>query len=199
MSRGLAIACVLSAALLVAGCNAVTSHDPRQGYAADADAAVSFARSSHGPYVLRPTDQVRVLVYNEPSISGDFVLDSGGSVSIPLAGRIKASGMTTAELERVITARLSNGLINDPKVNVQVASYTPFYIHGEVKRSGEFPYRPGLTVMDAIATAGGFTYRADERKAFVRRAGTTIEAVYPLNARIPVYPGDNIRIPERFF
>jgi polysaccharide export outer membrane protein len=185
--------------LFAAGCNAVTGPDPRLANAADGEAAVAFARSSHGPYVLRPTDQVRVLVYNEPAISGDYVLDSSGTVSIPLAGRIKASGMTAAQLERVIVARLSAGLINDPKVNVQVATYTPFYIHGEVKRSGEFPYRPGLTVMDAVATAGGFTYRADERKAYVRRAGTNIEAVYPLDAKIPVYPGDNIRIPERFF
>jgi polysaccharide export outer membrane protein len=82
---------------------------------------------------------------------------------------------------------------------VQVSNYAAFYIHGEVKKSGEYPYRPGLTVMDAVATAGGFTYRADESKAVVRRAGDNVDSVVPLDRTISVSPGDNIKIPERFF
>ena len=88
--------------------------------------------------------------------------------------------------------------MNDPRVTIQVSTYAPFYIHGEVKRSGEFPFRPGLTVMDAVAAAGGFTYRADDSRAYVRRSGTA-EFAYPLDTRVLVFPGDNIRIPERFF
>ena len=198
MSRGL-LGMAVCLFLALGGCKAVTTHDPKLALAADASAAVEVARASYGTYVFRPTDQIRVQVYGEPNISGDYQVDSSGHVSIPLAGRLKASGMTAAALEQAIVARLSKGLINDPKVNVQVSTYTPFYIHGEVKRSGEFPYRPGLTVMDAVAIAGGFTYRADEDKVHVRRAASTIEKVYPLDARIPVYPGDNIRIAERFF
>jgi polysaccharide export outer membrane protein len=140
-----------------------------------------------------------VQVYNEPNISGDYQVDSSGFISIPLAGRLRAAGLTAAQLERSIASHLNRGVIKDPKVNVQVANYAPFYIHGEVKRSGEFPYRPGLTIMDAVATAGGFTYRAEERKAIVRRAGSSVEQIYSLDARVPIFPGDNIRIPERFF
>jgi polysaccharide export outer membrane protein len=72
-------------------------------------------------------------------------------------------------------------------------------VHGEVKRAGEFPYRPGLTIMDAVALAGGYTYRADEAAAFVTRAGSNVERGYPLDRSVRIYPGDNIRIPERFF
>jgi polysaccharide export outer membrane protein len=72
-------------------------------------------------------------------------------------------------------------------------------VHGEVKRAGEFPYRPGLTIMDAVALAGGYTYRADESAAFVTRAGSHIELGYPLDRSVRIYPGDNIRVPERFF
>ena len=89
--------------------------------------------------------------------------------------------------------------MKDPRVTIQVSTYAPIYIHGEVKKSGEFPFRPGLTVMDAVAAAGGFTYRADDSRAYVRRSGIATEFVYPLDARVLVFPGDNIRIPERYF
>lgn len=181
-------------ALAIAGCSAVA--DPQFSNASDVRAA---ARTSYGQYVLRPNDQIRVQVYNEESISGDYQVDSGGTISIPLAGRFRAAGLTAAQLEAAIASRLNRGVIKDPRVNVQVANYAPFYIHGEVKRAGEFPYRPGLTLMDAVATAGGFTYRADEKSAYVRRAGANVEQVYSLNARVPIFPGDNIRVPERFF
>jgi polysaccharide biosynthesis/export protein len=157
------------------------------------------APASYGGYVLRPNDQIKVQVFNEPNVSGDYQVDAGGFVSIPLAGRMRAGGLTAAQLERAIAAGLNRGMIKDPRVNVQIATYSPFYIHGEVKRSGEFQYRPGLTVMDAVATAGGFTYRANERIAFIRRAGTRAEREIRLDAAVPVYPGDNVRIAERFF
>jgi polysaccharide export outer membrane protein len=140
-----------------------------------------------------------VRVYNEPEISGDYLVDGAGYVSIPLAGRIRAAGLTVSALERAITSQLNRGLIKDPKVNVQISVYAPFYIHGEVKQSGEFAYKPGMTVLDAVASAGGFTYRADEGTAYVRSAGETVERAYSLTARVPVRPGDNIRIAERFF
>ncbi len=182
-------------ALMLAGCGAATT-ESQWSNAAEARAAV---RGPSGQYVLRPNDQVRVQVYNEESISGDYQVDGGGFISVPLAGRIRAAGLTPGQLEAVIASRLNRGIIKEPRVNVQVANYSPFYIHGEVKRAGEFPYRPGLTLMDAVATAGGFTYRANEGKAYVRRAGANTEKIYSLAARVPIFPGDNIRIPERFF
>ncbi len=155
--------------------------------------------SGSGTYVLGPTDRVRVKVYGEPDVAGEYEVDAGGYVSILLAGRIKAAGLTTRQLERSITAALSKGIVRDPRVNVEIALYRPFYILGEVKKSGEYPYRVGMTVLDAIASAGGFTYRANENKVYLRRSGSTVEEIYPLDAPVLVFPGDNIRIPERYF
>lgn len=155
--------------------------------------------SNAGTYVLGPTDRVRVKVYGEPDVAGEYEVDSGGYVSIPLAGRIRAAGATTHQLERSIAAALSKGIVRDPRVNVEIALYRPFYILGEVKKSGEYPYRVGMTVLDAIASAGGFTYRANENKVYLRRAGGAGEEIFPLDAPVLIYPGDNIRVPERFF
>src|SRR5258707_4998236 len=108
----------------------------------------SYARADYAhveAYVLRPTDQVRIRVYNEPEISGDYQVDANGLLSIPLAGSLRASGLTTAQVERAIASRLTKGIIRDPRVAVQILNYGPFYVHGEVKRGGEYSYRPGLT------------------------------------------------------
>jgi polysaccharide export outer membrane protein len=190
----------LAIALALAGCSTAGNSDiafPMQ--VAQLQPTANSPKTSYGPYALRPNDQVRVQVYNEPDITGDYQVDSAGYLSIPLAGRVKAAGLTASQLEHSITSRLKGGILNDPRVTIQVSTYAPIYIHGEVKKSGEFPFRPGLTVMDAVAAAGGFTYRADDSRAYVRRSGAAAEFVYPLDARVLVFPGDNIRIPERYF
>ena len=154
-------------------------------------------RSSAGPYPLGTNDQLRVQVYNEPTITGDYVVDGAGFLSIPVAGRIKAAGLTTEQLERRLTAKLNSGILKDARVTIQISNYAPFYIRGEVKKPGEFPYKPGLTLGDAVAMAGGYTYRADESRAYVRPSGGT-EIARQVNVDPPIAPGDNIRIPERF-
>lgn len=171
----------------------------RFGSEAIAQKNSSSAGSISGTYALGPTDRVRVKVYGEPDVAGEYEIDSSGYVSIPLAGRIRAAGLTTRQLEQSITSALSKGIVRDPRVNVEIALYRPFYILGEVKKSGEYPYRVGMTVLDAIASAGGFTYRANENKVYLRRSGGAGEEVYPLDAPVLIYPGDNIRVPERFF
>jgi len=163
------------------------------------DAAAASPRASAGAYALGPNDQLRVQVYNEPTISGDYTIDGAGFLAIPVAGRVRAMGLTPAQLERRIAAKLNNGMLKDARVTVQVSGYAPFYIRGEVKKPGEFPYRPGLTLGDAVALAGGYTYRADESKAYIRAAGAGVEVTRPLDVDPPIAPGDNIRIPERFF
>jgi polysaccharide export outer membrane protein len=150
-------------------------------------------------YVLGPMDRIRLKVYGEPDIAGEYEVDSNGQISIPLAGHIRAAGLTTHQLERAITSALSKGIVRDPRVNVEIALYRPYYILGEVKKGGEYPYRLGLTVMDAVASAGGFTYRANENKVYLRRSGAGVEEAYALDAPILIFPGDNIRIPERYF
>jgi protein involved in polysaccharide export with SLBB domain len=152
-----------------------------------------------GSYRLGPTDRIRLKVYGEADISGEYEIDSSGYASIPLAGRIRAAGLTTGQLEKSVAAALAKGIVRDPRVNIEIALYRPYYILGEVKKSGEYPYRIGMTILDAVASAGGFTYRANENKVFLRRAGGATEEVYPLDAPVRVFPGDNVRIPERYF
>lgn len=169
------------------------------GLSLQASAQTPPSASSAESYVLGPNDRIRLKVYGEPDITGEYEISNSGQVSIPLAGHITAAGATTRQLEKSIASALAKGIVRDPRVNVEIAQYRPYYILGEVKKSCEYPYRHGLTVLDAVASAGGFTYRANENKVFLRRAGAAAEQTYPLDAPVPVYPGDNIRIPERYF
>lgn len=169
------------------------------GFSVRASAQTPPSAASAERYVLGPNDRIRLKVYGEPDITGEYEISSGGQVSIPLAGHIKAAGATTPQLERSIAAALAKGIVRDPRVNVEIVQYRPYYILGEVKKSGEYPYRLGLTVMDAVASAGGFTYRANESKVYLRRSGAGVEETHALDAPVPVFPGDNIRIPERYF
>lgn len=166
------------------------------GFAALAQSARPLTAST---YILGPNDRVRVKVYGEPDITGEYEVDATGQISVPLAGHIRAEGLTTKQLEQAISEELSKGIVRDPRVNVEVALYRPYYILGEVKKAGEYPYRLGLTVLDAVASAGGYTYRANETKVYLRRANSGVEQEYPLNTSVPVFPGDNIRVPERYF
>ena len=169
------------------------------GQTVHAQQKAAASSPNSGTYVLAATDRVRVKVYGEPDVAGEYEVDASGYVSIPLAGRLRAAGLTTRQLERSITSALSKGIVRDPRVNVEIALYRPFYILGEVKKSGEYPYRVGMTVLDAVASAGGFTYRANENKVYLRRSGSAVEEIYLLDTPLLIFPGDNIRIPERFF
>jgi polysaccharide export outer membrane protein len=192
-------AVLLTAVVSIAGCNDYS--DPFSAVGMQLASAQVVRPAPVGPrtYVLRPNDQVRVQVYNEPNATGVYTIDGGGYVSVPLAGRVRAAGLTPAELERAITKHVDGNILKDPHVNVQVATYGPIYIRGEVKQPGQFPYAPGLTIGDAVALAGGYTYRADESVAYVRSSASPQEMARPLRTDVPVAPGDNIRIPERFF
>jgi protein involved in polysaccharide export with SLBB domain len=162
-------------------------------------AAAPAESNEPSSYVLGPSDRVRLKVYGEQDITGDYEVDTNGYISVPLAGRVKAAGLTTRQLEKSVAAALSKGLLRDPRVSAEVATYRPFFILGEVKKAGEYPYKAGLTVLDAVASAGGYTYRANESKVVIRRAGSNVEETHALDAPVPVFPGDNIRVPERYF
>ncbi|MBL4596800.1 MAG: polysaccharide export protein [Robiginitomaculum sp.] len=150
-------------------------------------------------YRLGSGDQLRIIVFGEEDLSGEFVVNGSGQVSLPLVGEVDAAGKTVRELQLGIATRLREGYLTDPRVSAEVLNFRPFYILGEVTAPGEYPYLSGLTVMNAVATAEGFTYRADTRKVFIKRAGAVGEQVYNLTTETPVQPGDTIRIAERFF
>lgn len=150
-------------------------------------------------YRLGSGDRVRVTVFGEEALSGTFVVDGAGAASLPLIGEVRAGGLTVAEFRDAVTAALRDGYLHEPRVSAEVVNHRPFYILGEVNRPGEYPYAAGLTVMNAAATAGGFTYRANTRRVFIKRADDTAEQAHPLTGSTPVAPGDTLRIGERYF
>lgn len=150
-------------------------------------------------YRLGPADKVRVNVFGEEALTGEFTVGNSGKVSLPLIGEVQAEGLTVTQLQEAIAEALRQGYINEPRVNAEVLNYRPFYILGEVNTPGEYPYTANLTVLNAVATAGGFTYRADTRRVYIRRADGASEQAFPLTTSTQVAPGDTIRIGERFF
>jgi len=164
-----------------------------------ASATAQDATAPGAEYRLGSGDQVRVLVFDEPSLSGEFVVDGAGRVSVPLIGDVTAGGLTLREFENAVEDAFRDGYLRDPRVSAQVLNYRPYYILGEVTASGEYPYTDGLTVLNAVATAGGFTYRARRNVVFIKRAGEEEFVQMELSASTLVQPGDTIRIAERFF
>lgn len=150
-------------------------------------------------YKLGTGDRVRVIVFNEEDLSGEFEVDSTGSLALPLIGNISARGLTLREFETSVADALRDGYLKDPRVNVEVLNFRPFYIIGEVENGGEYDFVPEMTVLNAVALAGGYTYRADDRRIFVTKAGTNTEVEHRMESAIKVLPGDIIRVPERFF
>lgn len=152
-------------------------------------------------YKLESGDEVKIAVFGEERFNGQYKISTNGDISFPLIGNIVATDKSALELKETLEASLGAGYINDPRVTVEVMSYRPFYIMGEVQKSGKYEYADGLTALQAIALAGDFTYRADKRKVFIRRVGNGEEEVYDLqNGReIFISPGDTIRIGERYF
>lgn len=150
-------------------------------------------------YRLGPGDKVKVRVFQEDDLSGEFSIGGDGAVNMPLIGSVPAAGLTTSELGTALRQQLGHGYIQNPKVAVEVFEYRPFFITGEVKNGGQYPYQIGLSVQQAVAMAGGYTYRGKQNVVYIRHEGEDDEIRYSLTRRIPVHPGDNLRIPERFF
>ena len=151
------------------------------------------------PYRLASGDRLRIIVFGQESLSNSFNVDSAGNVALPLIGTLRAQGMTTAELERSVEARLRDGYLRDPRVAIEVEAYRPFFIMGEVTTSGQYPFISGMTAQKAVAVAGGFTPRGDQTHVVITRVvdGRQLTASVPLD--FPVRPGDTINVEERFF
>lgn len=151
-------------------------------------------------YQLGAGDALRVIFYGEDKLNGEYRIGSDGGLALPLIGRVDAAGKTVAELQQTVGAAYARGgYLLDPKVAVEIISYRPFFVLGEVNAPGQYPFIPGMTVRQAIATAKGYTYRAQQGSAMVTRWGDTDEVSYKLSPGTAVAPGDTIRIPERHF
>ncbi|SFJ40615.1 polysaccharide biosynthesis/export family protein [Caulobacter sp. UNC279MFTsu5.1] len=190
--------CAMSLVLAFGG--AACAQTPA-GPAAAAPAAVSAEAAARAvpEYRLGVADKVRVNVFGEEALTGEFLVGGGGKVSLPLIGEVQAAGLTISQFQEEISNELRKGYIKEPRVSAEVLNYRPFYILGEVNKPGEYPYTNNLTVLNAVATAEGFTYRANKRMVYIKRAEDPAEQPYPLTPLTKVAPGDTIRIGERYF
>jgi len=144
-------------------------------------------------------DRIKLTIFGQPDLSGEFMVDGAGFVQLPLVGQVKALGKTVKDFEKAVAARFSDGYLVNPSINIDVINFRPFYIIGEVNRPGEYSYVDDMTVLNAVALAGGYTTRANDSEAYIRRKGAKDEVEVPADESIHVEPGDTIRIGERFF
>lgn len=178
---------LLIAAALVAACVSAPPSDPR------------LAEVTLDDYTLDSGDKVRVTVFGQTDLSGEFNVDSGGRVALPFLEPADARGKTTVQFARSLEDQLRQSLLRNPSVSVEITQYRPFFILGEVMRPGQYSFVSGMTVKTAAAIAGGFTYRASMSGVTItRQAGSNmLEGRTGIDS--PVMPGDTIVIAERIF
>jgi polysaccharide export outer membrane protein len=152
-----------------------------------------------GPYLLDTGDRLRIFVYGQPNLSRLYIVDHDGRITVPLIGAIKARGMTTGGLEGVIRSQLATKFVKDPQVTVDIQQNRPFFILGEVRNAGQYPYVSGMTIETAAAIAGGYSERANERKARITRRVNGAVEVLEVPRDYVVQPGDTVYVYERIF
>ena len=203
--NGLLGALVLAANLLVACSSSPPPPSVPAAATGSADVVATppdgaAAVDSVAGYALGPGDRVRLTVFRHEDLSGEFDVDGEGFLAMPLVGEIRGAGLNARQLESQIEGRLKEGgyLVN-PQVSVEVLNYRPFYIIGEVNNPGSYQYVNGMTVINAVALAGGFSYRADQDDIIVTRGGSEGKKLNDVRLDTPVLPGDIIEVTERFF
>ncbi len=162
-------------------------------------AAPMPAASGSAAYKLDAGDRLRVVVYGQEGLTNTYAIDAGGAITMPLIGAVAARGQTPAGLAAAITAKLRNGYIRDPSVAVEIESYRPFFILGEVAAPGQYPYVPNMSVESAVAIAGGFSPRARRDRVTLSHTDNSgsMRAVVPLGTALG--PGDTVLVGERWF
>lgn len=150
-------------------------------------------------YTLGAGDKLHVIVFGENDLTGDYVVDDGGFVALPLIGQVHVGGSTIDQAQQVITQRYGANYLVNPRVSVAVINYRPFFILGEVKNPGSYPYVGGMTVLNAVALAGGYTPRGDPDDILVKHANNTSGAGSSIKEGDPVEPGDIIRVRQKLF
>jgi polysaccharide export outer membrane protein len=183
-------------ALVLAGCQ--SSPPPVAAPPLTPTAAGAPAQDLTSSYRLGSGDRIRLVVFRHEDLSGEFTLDGAGNFAMPLIGEIQAYNLTTRELEQRIADRLKDGYLVDPQISVEVLNYRPFYILGEVKTPGSYQYVNGMTVLNAVALAGGFTYRAKQSDFLLQRGGSNTQT-REVGGETAILPGDIVTVQERFF
>ena len=175
----------LAIALPLAACSSQGSNLP----------PLEQSKVDESSYRLGAGDKVHVSVAGADDLTGDYTVGDNGAISMPLIGDVKAAGLTRAQVEQGMEKKLAEGYLKHPKVSIGTLTYRPFYIFGEVAKPGEYAYASGMRVMSAVATAGGYTYRANEHYVIVTRNGQERRA----DPTMPIQPDDVIKVPERYF
>lgn len=173
---------------------------PRQAAARYGGSPYGYAYApAERPYTLDAGDKLRIVVFGQAGITGEYLVDANGQVTLPLVGSVPARGYTSKALAQMITERLKQGYVREPHVTVSIASYRPFFILGEVTSPGQYPYVPNMTAENAVAIAGGFSPRAKKGTVELtrNRGGQQIHQRVPL--RYPLQPGDTVVVGERWF
>ncbi|MFZ5779748.1 MAG: polysaccharide biosynthesis/export family protein [Pseudomonadota bacterium] len=151
-------------------------------------------------YRLGPNDRTRITVFGEPNLTGEFTLDGSGRIAYPLIGNVDANGLTPRELQSAIATRLNKDYLVNPSVTVEVLTRRPFYVLGEVQKPGNYPYVTDITALNAVAMAGGYTYRANTTEYYIKRLdkdGRMVRVVAKPETK--VRPGDTLEVRERYF
>ena len=169
------------------------------GVASKADQEALIRKASTTAPNIQAGDKIKVTVFGEDRLTGEYQVDPAGFVSLPLAGTVKAAGLSKQDMEKLLASKFSSEYLRDPKVTVDLSSFRPFYILGEVNKPGEYDYKGGLNVVSALAIAGGATYRASESTIDIQHVGDSGFKEYPISSNIPILPGDLIRVPMRYF
>jgi len=203
-SRLLATLAGLAAALLTLGACSDNDQTPIVADTSVQAQALSLSPTHDGvrareDYKLGPNDRTRIIVYGQPTLTGEFMLDGNGVLAFPLIGNLDARGMTPSELQRTIAQKLDPDYVHSASVSVEVSSRRPFYIVGEVQKPGTYPYVTDMSVLNAIATAGGQTYRANMGSFFIKRKVDGQVVRVQATQESALQPGDTVVVRERLF
>lgn len=185
--KGPALAACLVAAAMLTGCS---------GYR---PAPEAFHEAINQPYMLDAGDRIRVTVFDQTDLTNTYAIDQSGYIAFPLIGAVPARGRTVQQMESQIAAQLRNGFLRNPDVSVQVDQYRSIFVMGEVGASGQYAYVPGMTVQNAIASAGGFTARANQANADITRKINGQVTTGRVLISDPLLPGDTVFVRERLF
>lgn len=150
-------------------------------------------------YVLGSGDRLKITVFGNDDLSSETEIDPSGQITLPLIQQVPAAGKTVPQLENEIRRRLSPDFVKNPRLSIEVLNYRPFYIIGEVKNPGSYPFVAGMTVVNAIALAGGYTYRANKDEVQIVRSSDPARKPIQAQRTDIVLPGDVVEVKERFF
>ena len=192
---------VILASVLAVALSGALALSAERAAAADITPVSTYTdtHAADASYRLGTGDKVRVIVFGEDDLGGEFEIDGSGYIRLPLIGQIKATGSSPRDLETSIATALSQGYLNAPRVSVEVTTYRPFYIIGEVNKPGQYAWVNDMTAVNAVALGGGYTVKASDSKVYIRHEGETEETRFVADATTKIRPGDVVRVPPTGF